>query len=272
MRLVCPNCDAQYEVSDDLIPEEGRDVQCSNCGQTWFQRPAEYDAELAEDLGYEVFEPEPVAPEPAAPARKDEDRPYLRDAPEAAKAADAGGRTRRRLDPSVAEVLREEAAFAAKAREAGLESQPDLGLDEAGEARPRRPAPGRGRPAPDTLAKVLPTTVTPPGSRRDLLPDIDEINSSLRAGDDPIPAPRPGPSAYDGDPRAGRRGFRIGFAVVVLFAAALLSIYTYAGQIAEAWPPATPYLEAYVIRADAARAWLDEGFAALTARLEAMMQ
>ncbi|MFN7053310.1 MAG: zinc-ribbon domain-containing protein, partial [Gemmobacter sp.] len=23
MRLICPNCDAQYEVPDDAIPEEG---------------------------------------------------------------------------------------------------------------------------------------------------------------------------------------------------------------------------------------------------------
>ncbi len=37
MRLTCPNCDAQYEVPDEVIPTAGRDVQCSNCGKTWFQ-------------------------------------------------------------------------------------------------------------------------------------------------------------------------------------------------------------------------------------------
>ncbi|CTQ48597.1 zinc-ribbon domain-containing protein [Jannaschia donghaensis] len=37
MRITCPNCNAQYEVGDDMIPSEGRDVQCSNCGTTWFQ-------------------------------------------------------------------------------------------------------------------------------------------------------------------------------------------------------------------------------------------
>ncbi|MDG1102854.1 MAG: zinc-ribbon domain-containing protein, partial [Ascidiaceihabitans sp.] len=37
MRLICPNCDAQYEVPTEVVPTEGRDVQCSNCGQTWFQ-------------------------------------------------------------------------------------------------------------------------------------------------------------------------------------------------------------------------------------------
>ncbi|MDC0135779.1 zinc-ribbon domain-containing protein, partial [Sulfitobacter sp.] len=31
MRLICPNCDAQYEVPDDVMPVAGRDVQCSNC-------------------------------------------------------------------------------------------------------------------------------------------------------------------------------------------------------------------------------------------------
>lgn len=37
MRLICPNCNAQYEVGDGVIPPEGRDVQCSNCGHTWFK-------------------------------------------------------------------------------------------------------------------------------------------------------------------------------------------------------------------------------------------
>ncbi|RME15377.1 MAG: hypothetical protein D6801_07530, partial [Alphaproteobacteria bacterium] len=46
MRLVCPNCGAQYEVDDRVIPESGRDVQCSACGHAWFQLPvrAEDDA------------------------------------------------------------------------------------------------------------------------------------------------------------------------------------------------------------------------------------
>jgi len=39
MRLVCPNCEAQYDLDDALIPAEGRDVQCSNCATTWFQGP-----------------------------------------------------------------------------------------------------------------------------------------------------------------------------------------------------------------------------------------
>lgn len=40
MRLVCPNCVAQYEVADGTIPDSGRDVQCANCNHVWFQDAA----------------------------------------------------------------------------------------------------------------------------------------------------------------------------------------------------------------------------------------
>jgi|GEM_PF-5647202 len=39
MRLVCPKCDSQYEVDLSLFPEEGREVQCSNCEEVWIQYP-----------------------------------------------------------------------------------------------------------------------------------------------------------------------------------------------------------------------------------------
>lgn len=63
MRLVCPNCSAQYEIDGSMIPDEGRDVQCSNCGHTWFELPppsADFGEAVAED--YE----EPVVDKPAA--------------------------------------------------------------------------------------------------------------------------------------------------------------------------------------------------------------
>ena len=36
MLIKCPNCNAKYEVPNDIIPATGRDVQCSNCSKTWF--------------------------------------------------------------------------------------------------------------------------------------------------------------------------------------------------------------------------------------------
>ena len=36
MRLLCPKCDAEYELADGIIPNAGRDVQCSSCDTIWF--------------------------------------------------------------------------------------------------------------------------------------------------------------------------------------------------------------------------------------------
>ncbi len=70
MRLTCPNCRAQYEVPDEVIPEEGRDVQCSNCEKTWFQEKhpkAEFETpEPAKAAAEETAASEPVIEEPAA--------------------------------------------------------------------------------------------------------------------------------------------------------------------------------------------------------------
>lgn len=60
MRLVCPNCSAQYEIDGSMIPDEGRDVQCSNCGHTWFELPGPRGTESAQvaasDVGEEMSE------------------------------------------------------------------------------------------------------------------------------------------------------------------------------------------------------------------------
>lgn len=85
MRLICPNCSAQYEIDATLIPDEGRDVQCSNCGHTWFELPpappAFADAPVA-DVGEDEAAVE--APEAASPASGVEDvraaEPYEADA------------------------------------------------------------------------------------------------------------------------------------------------------------------------------------------------
>ena len=35
MFIECPNCNKKFEVDQNLIPEEGRLVQCGSCGHTW---------------------------------------------------------------------------------------------------------------------------------------------------------------------------------------------------------------------------------------------
>ncbi|KEP71448.1 hypothetical protein DL1_06530 [Thioclava dalianensis] len=99
MRLVCPNCGAQYEVDDAVIPENGRDVQCSNCAHSWFQ-PSRAMIDTAAQtttpaVSQDAWEAEPAPPtetpsrsEPAqdsAPAPgEDADEPAEEDADDAA--------------------------------------------------------------------------------------------------------------------------------------------------------------------------------------------
>lgn len=89
MRLICPNCGAQYEIDTALVPPEGRDVECSACAQVWFQpHPA---AEGSTQ----------VAAASASPSFDPDARPELS----------------RELNDSVLAVLREEAARELRARQ-----------------------------------------------------------------------------------------------------------------------------------------------------------
>jgi predicted Zn finger-like uncharacterized protein len=154
MRLVCPNCDAEYEVDDAAVPKEGRDVQCSNCGHAWFQVHPETEAEqeaetdlydappgkiepAAEQMPHAAAE---VAPDPEAvaagarPATRPLTRPVGQPEPaghEDADMADEGGPLAtdlppprsRTLDETVLAVLREEAERESAARQTEVVSQ-----------------------------------------------------------------------------------------------------------------------------------------------------
>ncbi|MBN2907542.1 MAG: zinc-ribbon domain-containing protein [Rhodobacteraceae bacterium] len=242
MRLICPNCDAQYEVDAAVIPAEGRDVQCSNCGHTWLQMPQEAEEESEEDL---------------IPTLDDEDEKAPADEPSQGQAQ------RRQLDESVLSVLREEAAREQRARQQEtatetFEDQPDLGLDaaEPRSALQERMARLRGiETAPDNAeTEADDDTGATSGSRRDLLPDIEEINSTLSASSD-RDGIIIGPD-IDEDPQA-RSAFRRGFSIVVLVAAIGIGIYIYAGQIAALHPAMRSAMTAYVTAVDAWREWLN---------------
>ncbi|MFK7871086.1 MAG: zinc-ribbon domain-containing protein [Roseobacter sp.] len=269
MRLTCPACKAQYEVPDDVIPPEGRDVQCSNCDEMWFQDHP--DAELKQESAPNATVE--TAPEEASPApQKAGETPVSQESSEEseddAQNAEEMGNTmpRRKLDPSVADVLREEAELEALARRrewsGTVESQPDLGLTTT--PKPPVPPPQAEEPAPvqtnpATPASAVPsdkteTTEAPKAQGQAPLPDIEEINSTLRPNEK-RPAQDPGQTAKAEEEE--ERKTRYGFTVTVLLAAAFVLLYAFAPQLAQSFPQGDPWLSTYVTTIDQGRVWLD---------------
>lgn len=267
MRLICPNCGAQYEVADDVIPTGGRDVQCSNCGHTWFEQPG---ASVAAELGSEAETPTEPSPEPIPePTPKPDVAPIpepepVREAPKP-----------REMASDVTDILRQEAEYEKSAREADtntIETQPDLDLshdpDEDRRSREARDrlARLRGEPATaDAVSAAVGAAMTQDANapRRELLPDIEEINSTLRPDNTANAAVN-----YDADTARPRGGFKRGFMYVVIIALVALAIYVFAPQISAAVPQVEPYLTSYAEWVDGLRILLDQKLQQLIERAQ----
>jgi predicted Zn finger-like uncharacterized protein len=253
MRLVCPNCEAQYEVDDSAIPASGRDVQCSACGHGWYHRPDSRPAAAA--VMAAPADAAATPPEPAAgSARGPSDRPVPAEpAPSAEAAPPAGAPPRRPLDASVLAVLREEALREAAARraEARAPDLPPAGVPDWTAADPRATA---ARAAVPQASAGL--DAARPAPRRDLLPDIEEINSSLSASTERRgPAPE---AAAAGPARRGRGGFRTGFLSMLTCIAVLALAYVLAPQLSGQVPALAPAMAGYVDVVDGWRTALSD--------------
>jgi predicted Zn finger-like uncharacterized protein len=297
MRLTCPNCGARYEVDDAMIPPEGRDVQCSDCSTTWFQpgrpvtaasvAPAQAEAPAPQGIQEEPeFEPEPepeFEPEPEIqPARvsstaspgpvpdematrvvppNEADEEVLAESIPEAPPEDTG---RRQIDPAIRNILREEAEREKRLREAEavpVETQAEMPLEEESQDARRARRRAELEEAEDAFTVGAANAAHAVGPRRDLLPDIEEINSTLRASEDRAAAA----ADVDQAEAAGamsvprrRRGMRIGFVVTLAVAAGLFWAYVNAGLIAERAPGVAPAVESFAAQVDAARFWLDD--------------
>lgn len=287
MRLICPNCDAQYEVPSEVIPEDGRDVQCSNCGDTWFQNHSDQEGtaskKVEESATVQPTEPETETeisqvreeireaeqeeqPKPVEPIVEQSAGEYEEDEPDSIVAEPVA----RELDPAVVAVLKQEAEHEAEQRRneqsAGLETQPDLGLQEAEDDASRRAREARERlpvtqdDAPVGTDSAIADTLA---SRRDLLPDVEEISSSLRSASD-----RQADDESDVDdylePQSEKRSFRRGFTLMILLAVILGAVYVMAPKITQSVPLAGPAVSGYV-------AIVDKGRAALGDRVKAIL-
>lgn len=244
MLLACPICQAQYEVPEDAIPEAGCEVQCSACGETWFQ-------------------PHPQASFPIENIRGDQrlqDFAYIKGAIEHNSESQPGEPSNRDLQspifnnptaiqrppiaPAVAEVLRQEADREAKVRaasvfvedQAPLEADIPPALETAQTSFPTGPA------AP---INALPSAPLPaPAS------EPDQLQADKTA---PAPKPITAQNADTPSHSLGRLGFTTGVAAVM----AALLFYLYAETLSNAAPSLTPYADLYTLWVDAQRQSVD---------------
>ncbi|MFD1794749.1 hypothetical protein FQV27_06300 [Paracoccus aurantiacus] len=143
MRLICPQCNALYDVPAGMIPPEGREVECSACGHVWQQHS---DMRAMRGLSGDLR------------------------APRAPSAAEAGARDlgaapdlQRPLPDDVLSILREETARELSARRAARGEAPSpepspetLVLQDADEAGPTDLAvtgPAQDEPSQPAAAK-----------------------------------------------------------------------------------------------------------------------
>ena len=178
MRLVCPNCGAQYEVDDRVIPDSGRDVQCSSCGHAWYQMPANMDA--AEESA--LAEPEEVlgADDDTAdmePEFEPEPEPYVGSGDEPDGETDAGTPDEQATaEPDVATAVpRDDAVPEPPTEVAEAETAPDTAPEAAPEA---------------TAPEAAPKVTAPGGDTAPLADEAaqDDVDGEPEDEDTPLPA------------------------------------------------------------------------------------
>ena len=237
MLLLCPNCGAQYEVPEDHIPKKyGRDVQCSACNHTWFQTHPAQDLQPA--LRDEADDP--------GSAKQPSERfdPSLADDPAASSDATAVStspqmpplRQKRSLHPSVAGVLREEAK-----RE--VEERGSNGPQASGSSS-RSGSSDQARDADMDMqaleALYQNSEQTAKSTRGALLPDIDEINSTLSTSG------AEWPSDSDASKEIAQKGQRrLGFLVGIAIIVAAAALYYFADTLGDGIPSLQQPLELY---------------------------
>jgi len=259
MRLICPNCDAQYNVADDAFADGGRDVQCSSCDHTWFQTKRR--ANVSREVSRVLSTPMPSVRKTKSRGLGSYNTPQAAvkseayDTPQGAAQTDGpkhepmqDGPRHRPVDPEIANILKQEAAT--------RRTQTDYSTQPRKKSRDLKP-----QDIEETLRRVSEMTVESGGtlagespavaaavaaaSQADprAIPDITEINTALRARAEATD--QSGLTELQTVKRE-RRGFRRGFFVVLLLVAIAVGPYIFADEIVNAMPewqePMTTYV------------------------------
>lgn len=246
MRLICPRCDAQYDIADDVIPEGGRDVQCSSCAHTWFQM------DKPKVAGRPLMQAPPARPTPATTAPKSDNGPRHKP---------IEGPERKPLDSSIADILREEAAREKQVRATedaapGPAENPNQTAGERAAETRRRISQMTGQADTTPASVAAAATGAVAGTNIHAMPSIDEINDTLRTR--ALASDASGLTEEEQHEVKKRRGFRRGFFLVLFLMLVALLPYYFADEIIARLPQATDYVTTYVGYVDQLRLWLDD--------------
>ena len=50
MIISCPSCKKSFQIDENLIPVEGRNLQCGSCGHVWFFKNEKKNLELKTEI------------------------------------------------------------------------------------------------------------------------------------------------------------------------------------------------------------------------------
>lgn len=195
IRLICPGCAAEYRVPDSAIPPDGREVECSACGNVWH---------ATAQPGLAGIQARADAEPPAHP-------PQLS----------------RRLPDSVLDILRDEVEHERRARAA---EDTDLPAP-AGPAPAPRPVPDPEWPATTITRHFDPRPAEPAASEPASPAPVRPV--SLRPAAAAAPRAKEAASAPVRQnlpasvpaPRSARGGYGAGMGFALMLAAGLMALY-----------------------------------------------
>jgi predicted Zn finger-like uncharacterized protein len=312
MRLICPNCSAEYEVDETVIPEAGRDVQCSHCNHVWWQMRTPAPAEaMAKKM---------QAPAAAEASAKKVQAPASAEAP-AEKAAAVPKEGLKHSASRAPKPPSGPAQMKGPGKMPGFAPPPTMGGEKPAEEPPAPPREEpKAAPAPEPVAVAADIPAAPRRSLDDAVLDVlrqeaqreaesreKEAEAKAKADADAEAAaalaakaaeeaekPRSSTlpdveminSTLDGEEESGaaasrriarlqtrrRVGFRMGFAAMILLALGVAGVYAYGDRLADRWPEFAPQIAAFRERVDRGRAWLDMAALDATAAIQGMSE
>lgn len=304
MELICPSCEARYQVPETSIGEKGRQVSCMNCGHSWHAFPplilgstAAPSAAASPGIDWQSpprpgrpssYFTEPETPPPAAPR-----------APEPPRQMDASRSEQlAEIREMLAEVQSEERAAAAL-----VPDEDDFGTDDDYRTRvtppprpeQRAPRPGVAQPyaqpeTPVVVPEPVPTPEMAPQRQPEALTDTgdddgdtDPLRRRMAMHDRQTDKKRPDVDRlrkrHDRRARRGQRAretgsgaFFSGFLLVVIIAAVMTALYILQPQIVDRMPSTEPMLAEYVETIDGVRVHVTNGYEAARDWVVALFQ